>query len=721
VDLYEVVPILALPLDILLDPVMPEALHEFHLVRKTGEQETVWASITVVTPVDPTLADIIAALDAISFDGKLSDGAEKTTLRIWWLTAQSSPLVDLADTYAVSHTAYSAAYDVLETKAETWLGTGTVDLTTPEWTAPNPTLEEIWVDYFIAEQDLREAIAAKRQENALVALTTLNLMANDGYIIDAERPGMRQMWSSCELEYPTLVASAATLWATATPTQSLAYRNAYAALAAKEPYWDSAPHGDPAVTITGNTNISSWSPSLTVLWSTYLSERTKLQDAMTGKVQSNYTTLLTDLSKITNDGLLTDNEKIIMKAWWTGVPQEHTDLINMCPSTVSYTAYNNSYTALDAHKSLWTQTIAGVWDVPGTAPTGAVDISAYNPSLYTHWTTYWAAKLALQQAMIGDQNTNITTALEELYDMAADSIISPGEKPILQARWTAAQGQYETLGDKARTSGTSYSYLVTAFETLSGIITAMIPPLSDFTQATEINSSTFYAAWVAWDQAVTKLSTSLTTTTPVISAASPTYIPLSGSTSSVTVDGISFAASSGGKFLLGGQESNTPNGVYTLSSTSSGGGTSAVFALGYTLPSSGVTNPSYFIDQDLNTYGTVTVLSAESSGTTQSRVLILKDFPTGPAASGTLTLKLRARGTFWDGNMNDGFGRVIGAYSTDGGITWVSPPTWEWSAISGDLDTGVITVTISLTGVTMSFLQVRFTVSASSARTSEPA
>lgn len=503
VDLYEVIPILNFPVDILVDPVMPLALHEFALVRLDGGKTTVWASITIETPIDPTIAEMIALLANVSLDGWLRE-AEKPTLRIWWTTIQASGLVAQADSLLVPHVAYSAALAVLAVASDAWMGSVDVDIS--DW---NPTLVQMWSNFLIAEENLRIAVQAEINANALAALQKLENMASDGLLTDQERPALRNMWATCQIEKPDLDAKADEIFGYTSPATHAAERDAYDAaydaLHAHESAWDGS--------ITADVDISGWDPSFMVLWSTYMGERIKLQNAMLAKLQGKYVALLSSLNDLTSDGKLTDLEKITLLAWWTTILVERTDLQNLATAdgvtaSAEYVAFVAAYDSLYAIRSYWTKT-SGAWTTPGT-----IDISAVSPSVYTRFSTYWTAKTTLQNAIINRHTTALLGLRNDLNDIVSDGKLTDNEKIIMSSWWVSAGAEKTALlalaGDTTiAVSTAAYTAAYAALDAVKATTWLSAPGTVDLTALALV--PTLYTRWSTLWSTRTDLQTAIST------------------------------------------------------------------------------------------------------------------------------------------------------------------------------------------------------------------
>jgi hypothetical protein len=122
----------------------------------------------------------------------------------------------------------------------------------------------------------------------------------DGILVEIEKPPYRVQWAAAQAEKPDLEAKAAAAVVSAT-----AYDAAYVALTTVASDWTS----------TGTTDVSGRIPSIATRWSTYFSERVKLQNALTAHAQDSANAAKQAFLDAEDDYQITDLEKSSLRQW----------------------------------------------------------------------------------------------------------------------------------------------------------------------------------------------------------------------------------------------------------------------------------------------------------------------------------------------------------------------------------------------------------------------
>lgn len=498
--------------------------------------------------------------------------------------------------------------------------------------------------------------------------------ANDGSISNEEQNRLGLFWVAAQHEKFDLDDKADALFGV-NCTERQMYDSRYDDLAAYSSVWDG--------TIPPPIDTTAWDPPLNDMWSRYWGEKTFLMNAIAAKIQSNLDVQAAILGDIAADNKLTDNEKLTVNVWWTTAVNEKANLDAMADNApVSRVAYDAAYSALDATKTLWTS--AGTVTVDST--------------FYTKWKAYWSEQSLLSIAIAEKVNSDGKANLAELQGIASDNIISRGEKPVVAADWDAARADYIILGAKARALGVPYQYYIDAYSALDAQIATC--NLANRGTDTEIDGPAFYAAWVAFDTATTKLQIALQSVTPVVDAATTNVVVLSG-TSFPSVD--SFTTVDGSRFLLAGQSPTSDNGVYSAHAISgSAGGTQYAPTETHT---GTIDNAANIIDSSMTTFGHL-----RSSSTTVPRCN-LTGF-TGGVCDGTLSFKVGSYISNSDGIGATAYamGVVRVEVSLDGGGTWgeVYLAAPEGANDNTTYDGTPETVDVAFTNVLPSNILVRF-------------
>lgn len=227
--------------------------------------------------------------------------------------------------------------------------------------------------------------------------------------------------------------------------------------------------------------------------------------------QADATSALNQLSDISNDGLLTNNEKPVVIKDRDAIVAEQGGIDTKATAfgiTTEKTTYDNAVTALTSY--LATLTTPVQWDsltgsttiVGTTFRQKFLDVYSARQALLN--VIYQTAKNladnaqstanAAQTAATNAQ-TDATSALNKLTDIASDSLLTPGEKPVVIKDRDAITGEQTGIDTQATAYGittekTTYDNSVTALTSYLATLTA--PTLwSDLSGNTTIVGTTF--------------------------------------------------------------------------------------------------------------------------------------------------------------------------------------------------------------------------------------
>ena len=400
---------------------------------------------------------------------------------------------------------------------------------------------------------------------------------------------------------------------------------------------------------------------------------------------------------IVSDGVLSKAEKGQVVAWWTAAVAEKPilDAMGIAAGTLTAKgAYDTCYTSLSD--------IAAMWAAPDDT-----DISTLSPTFYTRWSGYWAAKVALQGAVSAAIKDNTDLANLELGAIASDNMLSKGEKPVVNAQWISEQANFITLVNKAKAVVVPYGYYSDAYYVLSEVMDTTA--VADYLTNTSIDGTAFLNAWVSYDSAKTRLLIALQSAVPAVAAATTTPTDLTG-TGALLVDGATIADTE--QVLLADEADHTTSGVYK-NTVSSGTTTGSVYPASISGSTAAVTDLGNITDSALGTFGTLATLTEEALPVTES--ITVYGF-VGTSNTGTLTFVVAAHP---DNDSNLAFSKVKVDYSTDGGgifnhMKWYMPTRLGagetlGAGVSCTSAAGIDTLTVSLSGVSMSQLQIKVT------------
>ena len=309
------------------------------------------------------------------------------------------------------------------------------------------------------------------QEAANKANADLADIASDGKLTDSEKITVKMWWSSASSEHSDLLTR--TIDCGLTSSDYADYNKAYLILAATTvthtldvaPFTITHPLAwnetgtitlanlDPITTIPG---VVAPYPTFQSRWSTYWSEKTKLQNKITGKVNADLSTLNEDLLKIGADGRLSASEKNIVQSWWVNATGEHADLTaKAILHNVDDSVYNNKYEILGQTTLMVDGVLKLIWDIPGTtdlttttlpeAHNSAGEIIIPKPSFYERWSGYWSERVKLQNTISDKIRTDLVVTHGLLINILSDNKLTNDERRQLKTWMTAVNNEFPKL------------------------------------------------------------------------------------------------------------------------------------------------------------------------------------------------------------------------------------------------------------------------------------
>ena len=383
-------------------------------------------------------------------------------------------------------------------------------------------------------------------EYALLAAAVSD-MANDAILSSVEKSILRKEWDVIANEKTVLEAQADTYGIT---TQKTSYTAAWVALAdylnnsvtwvSGVPLWLSdAELGNDTVIVpatfrltfrtyydtrttlikqitdVANTNTSA--AALTAYWTSVTGRPTDLSslDAAAGLTLSAAVTAIADIAA---DNQFTAVEKINIRRKWDVIAIEkaiieaQADLVNVTTEKTTYTTKWNALATYLNNGTTWTSGIPSWINDANIGVTTAITGSTFR----TKFKEYYEALSNLQKKITSNEKgyretaqTDATTALTSISQIASDSYLSPAEKPAVRQMWDdlwVEKVQLEAMAT-AYAITTEKTALTNGWVTLSTYLNAGStwsnnPPswISDANLGTTTNivGTTFRAAWVTY-------------------------------------------------------------------------------------------------------------------------------------------------------------------------------------------------------------------------------
>lgn len=443
-------------------------------------------------------------------------------------------------------------------------------------------------------------------EYALLAAAVSD-MANDDILSAVEKSLLRKEWDAIASEKIVLENQADTYGIT---TQKTAYSNAWVALAdylnesvtwvsgvpkwlsdaeigndtvivpatfrlTFRTYYDTRTTLIKQITDVANTNTSA--AALTAYWTGVTGRPTDLSslDPAAGVTLSS---LVTEVYAMTSDGEFSPVEKINIRRKWDVIAIEkaiieaQADLVNV---TTEKTTYSNAWTALANYLNAGVTWTSGVPSWINDANLGTTT-TIVGSTFRDKFKDYYQALSNLQKKITSNEKTyreaaqtDATSALASISDIASDSKLTPAEKLAVRQLW---DDQYE---EKLKLSSAAGDYGITTektnmnneFATLSTYLNAGttwssgIPSwISDANlgTTTNITGSAFRTYWANYFTARAVLKEKISRVavnpgTPITSSNNSTYVGANAMTSQAfavsgsigTTDTVSFSFNSG--------------------------------------------------------------------------------------------------------------------------------------------------------------------------------
>ena len=109
-----------------------------------------------------------------------------------------------------------------------------------------------------------------------------------------------------------------------------------------------------------------------------------------------------------------------------------------------------------------------------------------------------SAGITAASSAASNAQTDATNALNQLSNIASDSILSKGEKSQVITDWNAADAEWTALLSQADGLGVDRSAYNTAHQTLSSYLVSLSPAWNDTTQDTGIVATTWRSNWTSY-------------------------------------------------------------------------------------------------------------------------------------------------------------------------------------------------------------------------------
>lgn len=319
------------------------------------------------------------------------------------------------------------------------------------------------------------------------ALDRIAAIESDNLLAIGEKPDLLRIYQAIVAEQPGISAQGLALGAT---TQRTAYNDAFVAvgtyLASLTPAWDN---------LTVDTPISG--PELRARLLAYYTAKEILRSASLAVVQTiaetaatNASTALGRIETIQSDSVLSRSEKPEIMRQWAAIENERTALRAQAIAAGTGTA-----TALAAYDAAFTALASYLGGLTPQWDDTAVDTPIDPATFQSRFSTFYVAKQALLNAMLGVVGSDAQTALGRIDIIRSDSWLSRNEKPIIASQWQAIEAEYPQISAQALSVGATAARnaLITARDALAGYLLSLSPAWNDTATDTPIVPATFAA------------------------------------------------------------------------------------------------------------------------------------------------------------------------------------------------------------------------------------
>ena len=434
-------------------------------------------------------AGSLSLLADIAADDKITPVEKYTIKPIWDAVVAEATLVTgklpvQAALFSVDDSAFDAVYVTLYNLLITTYDVfGDMDTTT---TIVRADWDSAWEAYFLERTLLINAIELAAKTLADNAQALLDDIADDGKITPVEKQTLWPIWQAVILE-ATLITGTLTSQATSFSVSDVDFDAAYAALYA---YIITSLNVFGTMSATTTINRTTWDS----VWQNYYDERTQLIASFEAGNRALVEAAQQLIDDIADDGKITPVEKLTIKPVWDAVVLEATLVTGTLP--IQATAFGVSDAGFDAaYAALYGYIITSL-DVFGTmSATTTINRTTWDG----HWTTYYAERTDLINAIELAAKALADTAQALLDDIADDGKITPVEKltilPIWQAIVIEATLVTGTLPVQATLFSVSDVDFDAAYDALYAYIITSLDVFGTMSATTTINRTTWDGYW----------------------------------------------------------------------------------------------------------------------------------------------------------------------------------------------------------------------------------